>query len=57
MRVNPKFPRRRVDMPMRRAEYTIYKILQETRLRGRALYEAGYLPMPGRSTSPYGWKP
>ena len=40
MRIDPKSPRSRVDMPMRRMEYTIHQILQETGLGGQALCEA-----------------
>ena len=40
MRIAPKFPRSRMDMPMRREEYTIYQILRDTQMRGRALCEA-----------------
>ena len=44
MRIAPKFPRSRMDIPMRRAEYTIYQILRDTQMRGRALYEARVSP-------------
>ena len=44
MRIQPEFPLCRVDDPMRRAEQTIYRILEESNVPGRALYEARVLP-------------
>ena len=44
MRIQPEFPLCRVDDPMRRAEQTIYRILEESEAPGRALYEARILP-------------
>ena len=56
MRIDPKFPRSRVDMPMRRMEYTIHQILQETGLGGKPSAKPGSILKPGRFTSPWGWK-
>ena len=44
MKINPEFPNDRVDMPMRRAEHTIYQLLAQSNFPGRALYEARVLP-------------
>ena len=44
MRIQPEFPLCRVEDPMRRAEQTIYHILEESEAPGRALYEARILP-------------
>ena len=44
MRIQPEFPLCRVEDPMRRAEQTIYRILEESEAPGRALYEARILP-------------
>ena len=44
MKIQPEFPLCRVDDPMRRAEQTIYRILEESEAPGRALYEARILP-------------
>ena len=44
MRIQPKFPLCYMEDPMRRAEQTIYRILEESEAPGRALYEARVLP-------------
>ena len=44
MKIQPEFPLCRVEDPMRRAEQTIYRILEESEAPGRALYEARILP-------------
>ena len=44
MQINPEFPLCRVDDPMRRAEQIIYRILEESDVPGRALYEGRILP-------------
>ena len=44
MRIQPEFPPYRVDNPMRRAEQTIYRILEESDTPGQALYEARIIP-------------
>ena len=44
MRIDPPFPPSRADLPSRRAEHTIYQVLADTCLPGRALYEARTAP-------------
>ena len=44
MKIQPTFPLCYREDPMRRAEQTIYKILEESEAPGRALYEARVLP-------------
>ena len=44
MRIQPEFPLCYGDDPMRRAEHSIYRILEESEAPGRALYEARVLP-------------